>query len=90
MVSSRTLRSGLRTSFLTKSTGRTSFLTMSTHRAWPGRVKWIWAGGKEALFRRVALDDSWTREGCAHVYLKHRFMVATFGFLGWGVFVDKR
>ena len=89
MVSSRSLRSGLRTAFLTMSTGRTSFLTMSTRRAWPDRVKWIRAGGKEALLRREALDDSWAREGCTHVYLERRFMVTTFDFLGWGVFVDR-
>ena len=44
---------------------------------------------KEALFRREALDDSWTREGRAHVCLERRFMVMTFDFLGWGVFVDR-
>ena len=71
------------------STGRTSFLTMSTRRAWPGRVKWIRAGRKEALSRREAFDDTWTREGLAHVYLKRRILVATFNFLGWGVFVDE-
>ena len=44
---------------------------------------------KAALCRQEALDDSWTREGCARVYLEHRFMVMTFDFLGWGVFVDR-
>ena len=56
----------------------------------PGRVKWIRAGGNEDLFRHEALDDTWTREGLAHVYLERRIMVATFDFLGWGVFVDDR
>ena len=68
--------------------GQDFFLDKSTRRAWPGQVKLIRARRK-ALFRRGALDDSWTREGCAHVYLERRFMVATFDFLGWGVFVDR-
>ena len=68
--------------------GQDFFLDKSTRRAWPGQVKLIRARRK-ALFRRGALDDSWTRQGCAHVYLERRFMVTTFDFLGWGVFVDR-
>ena len=67
--------------------GQDFFLDKSTRRAWPGQVKLIRARRK-ALFRRGALDDSWTRQGCAHVYLERRFMVTSFDLLGWGVFVD--
>ena len=54
------------------------------------RVKWIRAGGKEALFRRKALDDTWTRDPLVHVDLKRRIMVATFDFLFWGFFINER